>query len=115
MKCNMNTCQRGLGQVAGAVVLGFGLLVLTAPTISLADQQLPTMTVGLQTGMITAVYQTTFQIDGRTYSFTPDAEVFDDRGNQLDVGAIRADVEAKFHVKKDQIDKIDKLILVLPR
>lgn len=80
-----------------------------------ADQSLPTTTVGFQSGKITAVYQATFQIDGRTYSLTPDAVILDDSGNQLDAGYIGIEIEAKFHVKKDQSDKIDKMILILPR
>ena len=73
------------------------------------------MVVGYQSGKITAVYQTTFQIDGRTYSLTPDAVILDDSGNPLDAGYIGIEIEAKFHVKKDQNDKIDQMILILPR
>jgi len=80
-----------------------------------ADQPLPTITVGYQSGKITAVYQTSFQIDGRTYTLTPDAEILDDNGNQLDASYIVKEIEAKFRVKKDQNDKIEKMILILPR
>ncbi len=101
--------------VGVGVVVAIGLLAMTVPVIVFADQPLTTMTVGYQSGKITAVYQTTFQIDGRTYSLTPEAVILDESGNQLDAGYIDVEIEAKFHVKKDQNDKIDKMILILPR
>ena len=98
-----------------ALLLAGGMLLNLIPALTLADQPLTTMTAGYQSGTITAVYPSTFQIDGRTYSFTPDAVVLDENGNQLDAGYIRVGAETKFHVKKDQNDKIDKMVLILPR
>ncbi len=96
-------------------VAAIGLFAVTVPVIVSADQPLPTIAVGYQNGKITAVYQTSFQIDGRTYSLTPDAQILDDDGNQLDASYIVKEIEAKFRVKKDQNDKIEKMILILPR
>lgn len=98
-----------------ALALGVGMVCCLAPGSTRADQQLPMMTVGYRSGTITAVYETTFQIDHRTYSLTPDAVIVDDDGNQLDAGALMADLEVKYHVKKDQNDKIDRMIVFLPR
>jgi len=72
------------------------------------------MTVGYQSGMITGVYETTFQIDHRTYSLTPDAVLLDRHGDELNVGYLRMDIEVKFHLQKDSKDKIDRMILFLP-
>ncbi len=94
-----------------AVVMMCGL----APDSTRADQQLPMITVDYQSGTITAIYETTFQIDHRMYSLTPDAIILDDRGKQLDAGALMADLEVKYHVKKDRNDKIDRMIVFLPR
>ena len=94
------------------------MTVLPIVTVGVAqadDQPIPAMAVGYQNGTITAVHQTTFQIDERTYSLTPDAVIFDESGNQIDAGYIAVQIEAKFHVKKEQSDKIDKMILTLPR
>ena len=99
-------------------IMALAVTVLSVVAVGVApadDQPLSTMTVGYQSGKITAVYQTTFQIDGRTYSLTPDAVMLDENGNQLDVGYIGVGIEARFHVNKDQNDKIDKMILNLPR
>ena len=99
----------------GGLVLAFGATFSCFLPMAFAEQSLPNMVVGYQSGKITAVYQTTFQIDGRTYSLTPDAVILDDNGNPLDAGYIGIEIEAKFHVKKDQNDKIDQMILILPR
>jgi hypothetical protein len=96
-------------------VAAIGLFAVSVPVMVSADQPVPTITVGYQSGKITAVYQTSFQIDGRTYTLTPDAEILDDNGNQLDASYIVKEIEAKFRVKKDQNDKIEKMILILPR
>ena len=72
---------------AGIVALAVTVLSVMVVGVTQADDQsLPTMTVGYQTGKITAVYQTTFQIDGRTYSLASDAVLLDESGNQIDAG-----------------------------
>lgn len=97
------------------LVLAVGMMCGLAPDSTRADQQLPMMTVDYQSGTITAIYETTFQIDGQTYSLTPDAVILDDYGKQLDAGALMAHLEVKYHVKKDRSDKIDRMIVFLPR
>lgn len=97
------------------LVLAVGMMCCLAPNSTRADQQLPMMTVDYQSGTITAIYETTFQIDGQTYSLTPDAVILDDYGKQLDAGALMAHLEVKYHVKKDRNDKIDRMIVFLPR
>lgn len=101
--------------LALASVLAVGLSLGVGAEDGQADQLLPAMTVGYQSGKITAVHEKTFQIDGRTYSLTPDAVILDDSGNQLDAGMIVSSLDVKYHVKKDQNDKIDKMILFLSR
>ncbi|NGZ10397.1 MAG: hypothetical protein CV088_13575 [Nitrospira sp. LK70] len=101
-------------KVAYAVALGIVAMVGLAPRTTCADQQPPMMTVGYQSGMITGVYETTFQIDHRTYSLTPDAVLLDRHGDELNVGYLRMDIEVKFHLQKDSKDKIDRMILFLP-
>jgi hypothetical protein len=45
----------------------------------------------------------------------PDAVILDDSGNQLDVGMLAVTLEVKYHIKKGETDKIDRMILFLPR
>jgi hypothetical protein len=111
-------CQDALGLqiVAWIVVLTITLVTALVPYVSFADQSLPVAVAAYRDGTITVIISpTTFQIDGRTYSLTPDAVILDDGGNQLDVGMLAATLEVKYHVKKDQNDKIDRMIIFLPR
>ena len=91
------------------------LVAMATPSSSYADEPLPAAAAGYPTGKITSIHETAFQIDGRTYSFTSDAVILDDSGNQADAGMLAVTLEVKYHVKKDQNDKIDRMIIFLPR
>jgi hypothetical protein len=91
------------------------MMIGLAPGSARADQQLPMMTVGYQSGTITAINHTTFQIDGRTYSLTPDAVLQDPTGKEIEASALVVTAEVKYHLKKDQSDKIDRMVVYLPR
>lgn len=103
------------------MMLGYGCLVsvlMALGTIAAtwADQQLPIMmNTAYQDGTITAIYEATFQIDGRTYSFAPDAVIVNDKGVEIEASALVVTAEVKYHVKKEHYDKIDRMILFLPR
>lgn len=101
--------------LALASALAVGLSLAVGAEDGQADQLLPAMTVGYQSGKITAVYEKTFQIDGRTYSLTSDAVILDDSGNQADAGMLAVTLEVQYHLKKEQNDKIDRMIIFLPR
>ena len=95
--------------------LGVGMLVGLNPGGTQANQQLPMMTIGYQSGMITGVHYTNLEIDRQLYSLTPDVVIVDEKGKQLDASSIRVDAEVKFHLKTDEHYKIDKLVVILPR
>jgi hypothetical protein len=101
---------------AGIMMLAVTVLsVMNVGVTPADDQPLPSMTISYQNGTITAIYQTSFQIDGRTYSLTPDAVILDDSGKQLDAGMLAVTLEVKYHVKKGETDNIDRMILFLLR
>ena len=101
---------------AGLMLLAVTVLSVGSVGVTLADDQpLPSMAIGYQNGAITAIYQTSFQIDGRTFSLTTDAVIVDDKGKQVDASELVVTAEVKFHVKKEESDKIDKMIVTLPR
>jgi glucan-binding YG repeat protein len=99
--------------------------------VAVAQSQIPAQSVAWQSGTITAIYETTIQIDGRTFSLAPDAVILDDTGNQMDASELVVTAEVKYHVKPasqqaskqdskqdntiEQQDKIDRMIVVLPR
>lgn len=107
------TLRRGVG--TGCLVVLMSIAGMTTPASSYADEPLPAAAASYPIGKITSIYEKTFQIDGRTYNLTSDAVILDDSGNQADVGMLAVTLEVKYHVKKDQNDKIDRMIIFLPR
>jgi hypothetical protein len=92
--------------------------VLSVMHISAAtadDEPLPMITIGYQNGTITAINENTLDIDGRTYGVTPDVVMLDEHGERLDPVRLMVTAEVKFHVKKEQSNKIDKMIVTLPK
>lgn len=106
----LKPCVPTVGLVLGVVLTGS-----VSANLLWADQPLPMATIGYQNGKITTVYQTNFLIDGRAYRLAPDVVIYDDSGNRIDAGYISVGLEVKFHVKKEQTDMIDALVLTLPR
>ncbi len=101
-------------RAAYALALGIVTMVGLVPGTARADEQPPMMTVGYQSGTITGIYETTFQIDHRTYSLTSDAVLLDRHGDELNASYLRVDIEVKYHLEKGSKDKIDRMILLLP-
>lgn len=92
--------------------------MLQGPGLVMAGQNgqpMSIVSIAYQVGIITAVYEKTFQIDGKTYSLAPDAIVVDDSGSIADASALAVGIEVKYHLKKDKSDLIDNMILFLPR
>jgi hypothetical protein len=86
--------------------------VVVTPWTIYADQ--PIAVIANRDGKITAVYETTFQIDHKTYSLTPDAVILDRHGDPLTTSDFRVDIEVKYHLLKGTTDKIDQIVLYLP-
>jgi hypothetical protein len=101
---------------ARIIALAVTILSVMSVGVTLADDQpLPSMTIGYQNGTITAIYEKTLDIDGRTYGLMPDVVMLDDHGKILVPGNLVVTAEVKFHVTKEQSNKIDKMIVTLPR
>jgi len=101
---------------AGIMLLTVTALSVMNVGVTLADDQpLPSMTVGYQNGAITAIYEKTLDIDGRTYGLMPDVVMLDQHGRMMDPGRLVVTAEVKFHVTKEQNNIIDKMIVTLPR
>lgn len=105
-----------IGNILTAYGLALGLVAMgwVSPGSTQADQQPPMMTIGYQTGTITGIYESTFQIDHKTYSLTSDAVLLDRHGDELNASYLRVDIEVKYHLQKDSKEKIDRMILLLP-
>ena len=99
-------------------IMALAVTVLSVMNVGVTpadDQPLPSMTIGYQSGTITAIYEKTLDINGRTYGLAPDVVMLDDHGRMMDPGRLVVTAEVKFHVIKEQSDKIDKMIVTLPR
>jgi hypothetical protein len=101
---------------AGITLLAVTALSVMSVGVTLAaDQPLPSMTISYQNGTITAIYEKTLDIDGRTYGLMPDVVMLDEHGEMFDPARLMVSAEVKFHVTKEQSNKIDKMIVTLPR
>ena len=101
---------------ARIIALAVTILSVMSVGITLADDQpLPSMMIAYQNGTITAIYEKTLDIDGRTYGLMPDVVMLDEHGEMFDPARLMVSAEVKFHVKKEQSNKIDKMIVTLPR
>ncbi|SPP64892.1 hypothetical protein [Nitrospira lenta] len=98
----------------GGWVLLMSIAGVTAPASSYADEPLPAAAASYPTGKVTSVYETTFQIDGRTVGLAPEAVLVDRHGDPLQPAALRVDIDVKYHIQKGTTDKIDWMLLVLP-
>jgi hypothetical protein len=97
------------------MLLAVAVLSVTAIGFTQADDQpFPTVAVGYQNGTITALHEKTLDIDGRTYAVMPDVVMLDQHGEALDPGRLMVSAEVKFHVKKEQSNMIEKMIVTLP-
>jgi hypothetical protein len=104
--------------LARAGIMALAVTILSVVNVGVTpadDQPLPSMTIGNQSGMITAIYEKTLDIDGRTYGLAPDVVMLDDHGRMMDPGRLVVTAEVKFHVTKEQSNMIDKMIVTLPR
>ncbi len=98
------------------MVLAVTVLSVMNVGVTLADDQpLPSMTISYQNGAITAIYEKTLDINGRTYGLAPDVVMLDEYGRMLDPGRLMVTAEVKFHVTKEQSNMIDKMIVTLPK
>jgi hypothetical protein len=96
------------------LVIGIGILTGFGAGSVRADQPVAAMTAGYQSGTITGIYETTLQIDHKTYSLTPDVVLLDRHGDELAARHLQVDIEVKYHLEKGSKDRIDRMILLLP-
>ncbi|MDO9118756.1 MAG: hypothetical protein Q7U39_12415 [Nitrospira sp.] len=101
--------------VGAVVVLGMCGLAGFADSAAQADPIPLSVMTSLQSGSITAIYETAFQIDGRTFRLTPDAVIQNEKGEVMEASSLVVTAEVKYHVKKEQNNQIDRMIVFLPR
>ncbi|MEQ1844204.1 MAG: hypothetical protein ABL983_01350 [Nitrospira sp.] len=109
-----HTSLRSACTLIGGLVLAIESTFSCFLPMAFAEQSLPNMVVGYQSGKITSIYQHNFQIDGKTFSLAPDCVLLDRHGDPLTPAALREDVEVKYHLLKGTTDRIDNIVVFLP-
>jgi hypothetical protein len=99
--------------VASLLLIGFSLGVGVA-VVQADESSFPAGMAAYPTGKITSLYETAFQIDGRTVSLVPEAVLVDRHGDPLQPADLRVDIDVKYHIQKGTTDKIDWMLLILP-
>lgn len=100
--------------LSAASLLTIGVSLGAGATVVRADEPLPAAAASYPTGKVTSIYETAFQIDGRTVSLVPEAVLVDRHGDPLPPTALRVDIDVKYHIQKGTTDKIDWMLLILP-
>ena len=98
-----------------ALALGICGLVGFAASMAQADPIPLSVMSSLQPGTITAVHHETVSINGKEYGFDAEVQARDQEDNHLEVSAIRPNLEVKFHLKKNESNKIDLIIVYMPQ
>lgn len=104
--------------VHAAMVVLFALpalSIMSAGVASADDQPLPSVTIGYQNGTITDIHEQTLDIDGRTYGLIQGVVILNQTGRVMEPRDLVVTAEVKFHVTKDDNNKIDKMIVTFPR
>jgi len=109
---NVSACQ--VPALIATVLLVVTLIAVLGPSLSFAEEASPAAVVSYRDGKITGVYETTIQIDHKTFSFAPEVVILDRHGDPLYERHIRVDLEVKYHLLKGTTDKIDQMIVFLP-
>lgn len=70
-----------------------------------------------QSGVVTDLHDnhTIVEINHRSYKVSPDSVILDERGRRLEPPDLVVQAEVKFHVKKENSDKIDTMVVFFPR
>lgn len=98
-----------------ALALGVCGLLGLADFAAQADPIPLSVMTSLQSGSVTAVHHETVSINGKEYGFDAEVQAHDQDDNHLEVAAIRPNLEVKFHVKKNESNKIDLIIVYMPQ
>jgi hypothetical protein len=96
------------------IALVVTLVAASGLSISFAEEAPAAAVVSYRDGKITGVYDTTIQIDHKTFSLAPEVVILDRHNDPLSEREIRVDLEVKYHLLKGTTDKIDQMIVFLP-
>ncbi len=97
-----------------ALVCALALTAVETHTVA-AQQTAPVSLAGYQSGMVTSVQGTGLGINGAIYQLSPDVVIVDPEDKPMEPVDIRVNAEVKFQVKREQANRIVRMILILPQ
>lgn len=114
-KTQRSQMQKSWMALSVASLLTIGLSLSVGTEVVQADEpSIPAAAASYPAGKITSIYETAFQINGRTVSLVPEAVLVDRHGDPLPPTALRVDIDVKYHIQKGTTDKVDWMLLILP-
>lgn len=96
------------------VVIGLTTFLMGEPFGRAEQPSVLVLPTGMQSGMVTSVHEHTVVIDGREYGFTPKIVVVDHEGKETELAYITRNSKVYFRVMKDEIQKIERIIVYHP-
>ncbi len=105
---------RGTMSLVLALVGAVALTAVETSTVA-AQQTAPVSLAGYQSGMVTSVQGNSLGINGASYQLSPDVVIVDPEDKPMEPVDIRVNAEVKFQVKREQANRIVRMILILPQ
>lgn len=104
-------------RITRIVPAAIGALLTIVPVVPSAgaEQVGGVMLSGQQEGKITSVQGNKVVLNGTAYELDPDIEVLDSEGVRLEPSSIAPRAKARIQVKREQPNRIVKMVLTLPQ
>ncbi len=101
-------------------LLAVGLVVFSIiggqlPNVRAQEVVPQVATAGMSGGTVTNIYADSVDINGINFRLASDVTIVDPKGEPMDLSTIRVTAEVKYMVKREQPNRIVKLIVYLPQ
>lgn len=102
-------------QVLSSGLVVFAILGGQLPNVGAQEVVPQVATAGMSGGTVTNIYADSLDINGINFRLASDAAIVDPKGEPMELSSIRATSEVKYMVKREQPNRIVKLIVYLPQ
>lgn len=97
------------------VVIIAAISIVSGAPVTWAQQGGGVVAMGYVEGKIMAVQGNKITLNGTVYELDPNIEVFDPEGTRLEASSIAPRARARIQVKREQPNRIVKMVLTLPQ
>lgn len=102
-------------QVLSAGLILFAILGGQLPNVRAQEVVPQVATAGMSGGTVTNIHADSLDINGINFRLASDVTIVDPKGEPMDLSTIRVTAEVKYMVKREQPNRIVKLIVYLPQ